>query len=119
MIPVANQSRQCPISNITPLENLASLDFYTHDHYFQNYCRDNYHQNDLPVPVWELQNVRETKLHKSEATVINHFIRDSDVKLFNVLNYVSTLTTKPVLVIQGYPRIGKIFMISAVLLLIF
>jgi len=106
---IAYTQHQEPIPNVTSLEDLRSTDYYSHQEDFDEFCQNHYNHQPLLNPEWRVANVHKSRLYPSTLIPKDYFVRfvrNSDVKLCNVLSYVSALTLKPFLMIRGCRRIG-------------
>lgn len=106
-----NQQAQAVIPSVVTLEELGVGDSFTQNEEFIRWCEENYtHQVGIDR-IWPITLIQESDLFPNYVDQglpsINHYVRNSDVKIFMILSYGKTRIPKRVLYLSGSPRIGK------------
>jgi hypothetical protein len=116
-----NQTQQGEIPYVATIAELDSCDWFAENTEFIAWCNtmnnlgtnNNYVQNTGNAAnsrLWDLVNVSETFLQPphTAAITIPHCARNSDIKLFTVLNFLYSKLVKDCFIIRGCPRLGEL-----------
>jgi hypothetical protein len=117
----SNQTQQEAIPCVATIAELGSCDWFEDNTEFIKWCTTtnknlgtNYYvqnaENIANARQWDLVNVSEAFLQppNTAGLTIPHCARNSDIKLFTVLNFLYSKLFKDCFILQGCPRLGEL-----------